>query len=104
VRCHTVNTIHETQGKVPQTIVTGDQSDISWLAEFGWYTYVWYMSPEGTYMERKKLGKYCGPFFNDGDAMSAKMLTSKATSLKRVIAHTVDLYQACMCVMCHNPP
>jgi len=55
-------------------------------------------------MERKKLGKYCGPFFNDGDAMSAKMLTSKATSLKRVIAHTVDLYQACTCVMCHNPP
>jgi len=57
VRCHTVNTIHETQGEVPQTVVTGVQSDISWLAEFGWYTYVWYMSPEDTSMERKKLGK-----------------------------------------------
>jgi len=66
VRCHTVNTTHETQGEVPQTIITGEQSDIAWLAEFGWYTYVWYMSPEDTSMERKKLGKYCGPFFNEG--------------------------------------
>jgi len=83
VRCHTVNTIHKTQGVEPQTIVTGDQSDTSWLAEFGWYTYVWYISPEDTSMERKKLGKYCGPFFNEGGAMSAKTLTSKARQVNR---------------------
>jgi len=94
VRCHTVNTINETQGEVPQTIVTGDQSDISWLAEFGWYTYVWYMSPEDTSMERKKLGKYYGPFFNEGDAMSAKMLTEKARQVNRTSVFRVTAEEA----------
>jgi len=41
------------------------------------------MSPEDTEMNRKKLGKYRGPFFNEGDAMSAKILTSKATQVNR---------------------
>jgi len=94
VRCHTVNTIHENQGEVPQTIVTGDQSDISWLAEFGWYTYVWYISPEDTSMERKKLGKYCGPFFNEADAMSAKMLTSKARQVNMTSVFIVTAEEA----------
>ena len=94
VRCHTVNSIHETQGEVPQTIVTGDQADISWLAEFGWYEYVWYMSPEDTSMERKKLGKYCGPFFNEGDAMSAKILTEKAQQLNRTSVFRVSAEEA----------
>jgi len=94
VRCHTVNTIHETQGEVPPTIVTGDQSDMSWLAEFGWYTYVWYMSPEDTSMERKKLGKYCGPFFNEGDAMPAKILTSKARQVNRTSVFRVMAEEA----------
>jgi len=94
VRYHTVNTIHETQGEVPQTIITGDQSDTSWLAEFGWYTYVWYMSPEDTSMERKKLGKHCGPFFNEGGAMSAKILTSKATQVNRTSVFRVTAEEA----------
>jgi len=83
VRCHTINNIHEAQGEVPQTIITGEHTDMSWLAEFGWYTHAWCMSPEDTSMERKKLGKHCGPFFNEGDAMSAKMLTEKGEQLNR---------------------
>jgi len=55
VRCYTVNSTHETQGEVPQTIITGEQSDIAWLAEFGWYTYVWYMSPEDTLWRGRSL-------------------------------------------------
>jgi len=94
VRCHTVNSTHETQGEVPQTIITGDQLDTSWLAEFGWYTYVWYMSPEDTFMERKKLGKYCGPFFNEGGAMSANILTSKATQVNRTSVFRVKAEEA----------
>jgi len=94
VRWHTVNSTHETQGEVPHTIITGEQSDTSWLAEFGWYTYVWYMSPEDTSMERKKLGKYCGPFFNEGDAMSAKILTSKATQVNRTSVFRVTAEEA----------
>jgi len=74
--------------------VTGDQSDISWLAELGWYTYVWYMSPEDTSMEREKLGKYCGPFFNEGDAMSVKILPSKATQVNRTSVFKVIAEEA----------
>jgi len=94
VRCHTVNTTHKTQGEVPQTIITGEQSAISWLAEFGWYTYVWYMSPEDTSLERKKLGKHCGFFLNEGDAMSAKILTSKATQVNRTSVFRVTAEEA----------
>jgi len=94
VRCQTVNSTHKTQGEVPQTIITGEQADISWLTEFGWYTYVWYMSPEDTSMERKKLGIYCGPLFNEGDAMSAKILTFKATLVNRTSVFRVTAEEA----------
>jgi len=94
VRCHTVNSIHETQGEAPQTIISGDQSDMTWPAEFGWYTYVWYMSPEDTSMERKKCGKYCGPFFNEGGATSAKTLTEKAEQLNRTSVFRVTAEEA----------
>jgi len=52
------------------------------------------MSPEDTSMERKKLGKYCGPFFNEGDAMSAKILTSKATQVNRTSVFRVMAEEA----------
>ena len=94
VRCHTVNTIHETQGEVPQTLMTGDTADISWLAEFGWYDYVWFMSPEDSSMERKKLGRYLGPFFNEGDAMSAKILNDKAWCVNRTSVFRVTPEEA----------
>jgi len=54
----------------------------------------WYMSPEDTSMERKKLGKYCGSFFNEGDAMSAKILTSKATQVNRTSVFRVTAEEA----------
>ena len=94
VRCHTVNTIHETQGEVPQTLVTGDDSDISYLCEFDWYSYVWYLDPEDSGMERKKLGKYCGPFLHEGDAMAAKILTEKATQRNRTSVFRISPEEA----------
>jgi len=45
-------------------------------------------------MERKKLGKCCGPFFNEGDAMSAKILTSKATQVNRTSVFRVTAEEA----------
>lgn len=94
VRCHTVNTIHETQGEVPQTMMTGEVSDISYLCEFDWYKYVWYMNPEDESMERKKLGKYCGPFLHQGDAMSAKVLTEKGQQVNRTSVFRVSPEEA----------
>jgi len=45
-------------------------------------------------MERKKLGKYCGPFFNEGGAMSAKMLTSKARQINRTSVFRIAAEEA----------
>ena len=52
------------------------------------------MSPEDTSVERKKLGKCCGPFFNEGDAASAKMLTEKAKQLNRTSVFGVTAEEA----------
>jgi hypothetical protein len=53
---HTALAIRELDGKVPATRLTGDTPDISHLAEFGWYDWVWFLSAEDIKMERKSLG------------------------------------------------
>lgn len=40
---HTSLNIRELQGDVPQTVITGDPSDISFIAEIAWYDYVWFL-------------------------------------------------------------
>ena len=83
VRSHTALSIRQLDGEVPQTLLTGDTADISHICEFGWYDYVWFISPEDVNMERKKLGRYCGPNFNVGDALCARILTSKGNFVNR---------------------
>ena len=92
VRCHTALNIKQLDGMTPATMMTGDTSDISHLAEFGWYDWVWYIDIEGKSgqeatqsksMERKKLGRYIGPSINVGDAMCGKVLTEKAERIHR---------------------
>jgi hypothetical protein len=40
VRSSTSNTVCMTNGKVPETIMTGSTADISHICEFGWYDWV----------------------------------------------------------------
>jgi hypothetical protein len=56
VRSRTALAIRDLDGEVPATRLTGDTLDISHLAEFGWYDWVWFLSPEDIKMERKALG------------------------------------------------
>ena len=83
VRSHTALNIRELQGEVPATLLTGDTADISFICEFGWYDYVWYLSPEDTALERKQLGRYCGPSFDVGDVLCARILTAKGKFVSR---------------------
>lgn len=83
LRSHTALNIRELQGEVPDTIMTGNTSDISFLAEFGWYEYVWHLSPEDDNLERKQLGRYCGPSFDVGDVLTARILTPKGKFIFR---------------------
>ena len=73
-------------------MMTGDTSDISFLAEFGWYDWVWYWDLEGEpglegtgqrSMGKKRLGRYLGPSTNVGDAMCGTVLTQKGTTVDR---------------------
>ena len=54
--------IAELRGQVPATRITGDTADVSFLAEFGWYDWVWFVSPhDHTQVGKKHLGRYLGP-------------------------------------------
>jgi hypothetical protein len=76
--------------------MTGDTSDISFLAEFGWYDWVWYLSPQGSEghqdLSRKRLGRYLGPAVNVGDAMCGTVMNSKGSRMDRtsIIPLTVE--------------
>ena len=83
IRSHTALNIRQLGGDVPATLMAGDTSDISFICEFGWYDFVWYLSPEDEAMERKRLGRYCGPSFDIGDALCAKILTEKGRQVSR---------------------
>jgi hypothetical protein len=85
-RSHTALNIHSLHGQVPAALLTGDTPDISALCEFAWYDWVWYLDPtsnrDGS-MERKYLGRYCGPSYDVGDAMCSMILKSTGTLIAR---------------------
>ena len=85
IRQHTVSSIRELDGEVPITRLTGDTGDISHFCEFEWYEFVWFSTPPHTTetMENRRLGKWCGPSINCGDAMSAWILTDKGRFVHR---------------------
>jgi hypothetical protein len=62
LRSHTALSIRDLDGEVlAARLLTGGTPDISHLAEFGWYDWVWFLSPaEDVRMERRSLGRYVG--------------------------------------------
>jgi len=83
IRSHTAHPLHALQGDVPQTILLGDTADISHLCEFGFYDFVWYITPADQQLEVKQLGRYLGPSHDVGEAMCAYVLTSKGQIISR---------------------
>ena len=96
IRSHTALNIRALDGQVPMTKLTGDTADISFLAEFSFYQWVWYITPSGKTdnqeaqdeqmlpsMQTRRLGRYLGPALNDGDAMCAKVLTESTKVINR---------------------
>ena len=92
IRSHTAHNIRALCGETPATMMTGDTSDISMLAEFGWYDWVWYITIQGqegqdgtkeSSMGIKKLGRYLGPAIGVGEAMCGTVFTEKGTTVHR---------------------
>ena len=75
IQSHSVNGIYESNGQVPETIMTGSTADISHICEYGWYDWVMFHDNALTFPEDKVvLGRYLGPATDVGGMMTAKIL------------------------------
>jgi len=85
VRSHMALDIYKLQGEVPETIMMGQTADISFLAEFGWYDWVYYNESIAQFPDPKLvLGHYLGPTEPEvGSVMTAKILTKTGEVVRR---------------------
>jgi hypothetical protein len=76
IKSHTALTGYHHQGEVPATLLTGETSDISRIAEFGWYQWIyWFDDQKAAFPDPKKtLGRYLEPTRYVGPAFTAKIL------------------------------
>jgi hypothetical protein len=81
-----------TNGKVPETIMTGSTAVISHICEFGWYDWVKFRDNVPTFPDVKLiLGRYLGPATNVGSALTAKILKSNGQTVCRLtLRHLKD--------------
>jgi hypothetical protein len=74
VRSSTVLDIFSLEGQVPDTIVKGQTSDISPLAEYAWYEWVKFRDTDQSFPDSKEwLGRDLGPAVGIVPAMSRKV-------------------------------
>jgi hypothetical protein len=83
VRSHMALNHIELDGEVPATVISGDTSDISYLAEFSIYDWVWYITPASHATQNKRLGRWLGPSFDVGDALCYAVLTDTVQVVHR---------------------
>jgi hypothetical protein len=77
IRSNTAHDIFELQGETPETILSGETSDISQLCELGWYDWCKFRDVAAPFPQDKQvLGRYLGPSVDIGPAMTAKLLKS----------------------------
>ncbi len=76
IRSSTSNKVYMTNGKVPETIMTGSTASISHICEFGWYDWVMFRENLLTFPDNKLiLGQYLGTATDVGSALTAKILS-----------------------------
>jgi hypothetical protein len=92
IRLSTCNNVYMTNGKVPETIITGSTADISHIYEFGRYDWVMFQDNVPTFPDVKLiLGQYLGPATDVGSALAAKILKSNGQTVCRLtLRHLTD--------------
>jgi hypothetical protein len=84
IRSHTAHDIYKLDGQVPETLVTGSTADISEIAEFKWYQWVYFRDTTVAWPgDCEVLGRYLGPAADIGPAMAAKILKNNGQTLVR---------------------
>ncbi len=84
IHSSTSNNAYMTNGKVPETIMTGSTANISHICEFGWYDWVMFQDNLPNFPDNKLiLGRYLGPATDVGSALTAKILKSNGQTVCR---------------------
>ena len=84
IRSNTALDIFELRGQVPETVMSGETSDISPFVEFEWYQWVMFRDTGVSYPhDREVLGRYLGPSVDVGPAMTAQILKSNGWVVHR---------------------
>eukprot|EP00804_Cyclotella_cryptica_P017277 CCRYP_016828-RA/>CCRYP_016828-RA protein AED:0.02 eAED:0.02 QI:0/0/0/1/0/0.5/2/0/461 len=84
IRSNTAHDIYMPHGEVPETIMSGETSDLSQFCEFEWYEWVKFRdsavrSPEDSLV----LGRYLGPSIDVGPALTGKILKQNGEVVHR---------------------
>ena len=83
-RSNTCHDIYELDGEVPETIVSGQTSDISPFIEYEWYEWcMFYDSSVSFPKDKEVLGRWLGPSTDVGSAMTYKLLKSNGEVVYR---------------------
>jgi hypothetical protein len=88
----TNNDIYMTAEQVPETIMTGNTTNISHIAEFGWCNWVMFHNNEPSYLDDKLIpGCYLGPAIDTGSALMVKILKTNGVFVCRsTLWHLTD--------------
>jgi hypothetical protein len=84
IRSNTCHDIYELNGEVPETIVSGQTSDISPFVEYEWYEWCFFFDSSVSFPKDKEiLGRWLGPSTDVGSAMTYKLLKSNGEVVHR---------------------
>jgi len=71
------------EGECGATIIFGETADISHLVEFSFFDWVWFISPKESNFDKMTLGRWLGPSFDVGEALTYAILTPSAEIVHR---------------------
>jgi hypothetical protein len=84
IRSPTAHDIYKLDGQVPETLVTGSTADISEIAKFKWYQWIYFLDTTVSFPgDKYVLRRYLGPAADIGPAMAAKVLKTNGQTLVR---------------------
>jgi hypothetical protein len=84
IKSHTAGSSIVLNGQVPETHVTGSTADISEIAEYKWYQWLYYKDEIAQFpSDPFVLGRYLGPSEDVGPAMAAKIIKANGQIVVR---------------------
>ena len=86
IQSNTARGIYMLQGETPETVMSGETSDISQFCELGFYEWIMFREePDHAQfpVDSPILGRYLGPAINVGPVMTAKILKSNGEVIFR---------------------